>query len=111
MESVYRQTYPIESPASSGDNVTNRDHVLLESVARVSREWLAQLPVSHPQRASALRLELLADTLISADKISPLALAEVRKLICETCHRLNATKEHCAGYTLDRCQLLGVSIP
>jgi hypothetical protein len=111
MDSAYRQTYPTESPVSSGDNVTNRDYGLLESVARVSREWLAHLAVSHPQRASVLRLELLAVTLISADKVSPLALTEVRKLICETCHRLNATNVQCTGYSLDRCQLLRASIP
>jgi hypothetical protein len=111
MESVYRQSCPAESPISLGDKATNHDRGLLKSVARVSREWLAHLSVSHPQRASILRLELLADTLVNADHISSPALAEVRKLTCESCHRLNASKVHCAGHSLDRCQLLGVSIP
>ena len=97
------------TPCSSGTSGTSGAadiHHLLQEVLRVSREWMAQLPVLDPQRNDVFRLALMTESLLNTNDLSSPAINNARGLLCGTCRRLNAAFGRCAGQALDHCQLL-----
>jgi hypothetical protein len=79
---------------------------LLQDVLRLSQDWVAQLRVPDLQREAILHLGNLAEELLRNGNASPLAMTQLRALLCGNCRHLNAVQNQCAGRSLHRCQLL-----
>ena len=81
-------------------------HGLLQDVVRISRGWVAQLSGHDLQREAILHLGNLAEELIRDGSASPVAMTQLRALLCGNCRHLDAVQSQCAGRSLHQCQLL-----
>jgi hypothetical protein len=105
MQSVY-QAATNTDPLAVGDSPASCSQSILQEVLRVSREWLERLHVPSKERAAVQHLASLAEDLVGDAHASPLAMAQVRALLCGSCHHLNAAHGQCSGQSLERCPLL-----
>lgn len=91
---------------SVGACAAHGDLDLLQAALQISREWVERLPPQSPQRATAVHLGQLVEHLIDNRCTMPLAMSNVRALLCTNCRNLNAAHGECNGRSLNHCLLI-----
>jgi hypothetical protein len=111
MQGEDQQASPNNFQRPSAEGVASGNQDLLQAVLRVSRQWEARLAVDDSSRLTSQRLIALAEQLLGCGNAPPLAMTEIRALLCTRCRRLDAAQGKCSGESLDRCLLLNGSTP
>ena len=104
MHSVY-QNAPASAPvsASGGDGYRS----LLEEVLQISHDWAEGACAHGLQRDAVMHLWSLTQELLESNvPAPPVALTQLRALLCGNCRALNAAQGQCTGRSLDQCRLL-----
>jgi hypothetical protein len=97
---------PIPAVSSVGLQDARDSHGLLRDVLRISRGWVARLSGNDLQREAILHLGNLAEELIRDTNASPVAMTQLRALLCGNCSHLDGVQSQCAGRSLHQCRLL-----
>ena len=81
---------------------------LVERVHRQSRLWLDALAPNDFERPHVERLHNLTERLLANPTVPLAGIEQVRKQLCDCCHRLNAGQRYagCNGRALGYCPIL-----
>ncbi|MCF8151002.1 MAG: hypothetical protein K9K30_12670 [Burkholderiaceae bacterium] len=92
------------------DCTAHDKQTILEDALQIGQRWLAVLAEDHPQRPLVTQVARMAEDLARNPDAPPVAMSNLRALMCSSCRRLEAAKGQCSGRPLDQCFLRSQAI-